>query len=380
MPCISHHYSEHDLATLSSVSLASPVGKGLQLSEIMRQRPPVDYQFQNKGKFALLTINNVYTDLPPEPFQLSDGTWIMPGVPVPDLGIWKEWIGSIRMESLGRANLVLFIEEPSNNSEILDDVYSRLGNDLSLLFYLLHLKTGIECEEGADLLRGSSEQGVPSISTMHKFEAFYPSNGYRRAPITKEWLEDALTLRAGVMAMEANKAEFRRVIRGLNTLFNGLKAKAQDRLHQFVRSLEGLILPDIGNTKKQFTHRCQTFARSGDDTKSLLQEAFDMRSNTEHLHVWNKAVQNYPENQWEDVCWRRTRQIEELASDAYSRVLRDTALREHFRTDATIAAFWKLPDDKSRSLWGAAVRHYAGTAGSRQSGAGCCGDGTKPYT
>jgi hypothetical protein len=37
----------------------------------------------------MLTVNNVYTDLPAAAFQLSDGTWVMPAVPVPDLGIWK---------------------------------------------------------------------------------------------------------------------------------------------------------------------------------------------------------------------------------------------------------------------------------------------------
>jgi hypothetical protein len=328
----------------------------------------VDYPFHNKSKFALLTVNNVYTDLPPAAFQLSDGTWVMPGVPVPDLGIWKEWIGSIRMERLRRANLVLFVEEPSNTPEVLDGVHQRLGNDLSLLFCLLHLKTGIECAEGADLLRGSSEHGVPGIRQMHQFETFYQSNGYRRAPITKDWLEDARALRAGVTAMEANKAGFRRIIRGLNTLFSGLKAKAQDRLHQFVRSLEGLILPDVGSTKKQFTHRCQTFARAGNDTQSLLQEAFDMRSNTEHLHAWDKAVQNYPEEQREDVCWHRTRQIEKLASDAYSRVLRDAALREHFR-GCHNCGLLEAPRPRKTFALGPAVRHYVGTAGSRKGGA-----------
>ena len=53
----------------------------------------MDYQFQNKSKFALLTFKNVYTDLPATAFLLSDGTWVMPDVPVPDLGIWKEWLG-----------------------------------------------------------------------------------------------------------------------------------------------------------------------------------------------------------------------------------------------------------------------------------------------
>ena len=80
-------------------------------------------------------------------------------------------------------------------------------------------------------------------------------------------------------------------MRGLNTLFKGLKEKtSQDRLHQFVRSLEALILPDKGNTNKQFVYRCQTFARAGDDTHNLLLEAYAMRSDTEHLNPWDKSV------------------------------------------------------------------------------------------
>lgn len=75
-----------------------------------------------------------------------------------------------------------------------------------------------------------------------------------------------------------------------------------------------------------------------------------MRRDTEHLHAWARAVQNYPADRREDVCWYRTRRMEHLACDASSRLMRNTALREQFRTDATIAAFWKLPDDKKRSI------------------------------
>lgn len=310
------------------------------------------HPFQTKSKFAMVTVNNVYTDLPAAAFQLSDGTSVLPAVPVPDLGIWKEWIGSIRMERLGRANLVLFLEEPSDNPEILDAVHQRLDKDLSLLFYMLHLRTGIEIADGADLLCGSSVNRVPGIRQMSQMPAFHHSKGWKRAPVTTDWLEDAVSLRAGVTAMETDKTRFRRVIRGLNTLFNGLKETGQDRLHQFVRSLEALILPDIGRTEKQFVHRCQTFARAGDDTRALLVEAFAMRSDTEHLNPWDEAVQSYPADQRDDVCWHRTRQIEHLASDAYSRLLRDAAIRQHFETEAAIAAFWKLPDDQRRALWG----------------------------
>jgi hypothetical protein len=210
------------------------------------------HPFQTKSKFAMLTVNNVYTDLPPAAFQLSDGTWVMPAVPVPDLGIWKEWIGSIRMERLGRANLVFFVEEPSDNPEILDAVHQRLDKDLSLLFYMLHLRASIAVADGADLLCGSCVNAVPGIRQMSQMPAFHQSKGWKRAPVTIAWLEDGISLRAGVAAMDADKTQFRRVIRGLNTLFTGLKETGQDRLHQFVRSLEALVLPDICSC--HFTH------------------------------------------------------------------------------------------------------------------------------
>jgi hypothetical protein len=318
----------------------------------MTHPPSVNHHFQNRSKFALLTVNSIYTDLPEAPFRLSEGTWVMPGVPVPDLGIWKEWIGSIRIDRLGRANLVLFVEEPSSNPGILDAVHQRLNKELSLLFYLFHLRAGVEIAEGADLLCGSSENGVPRIRQMSQMPDFYQSKGWTRAPITQAWLEDSLTLRAGVTAMDADTTKFRRVIRGLNTLFNGLRQTGQDRLHQFVRSLEALILPEIGRTEKQFAHRCQTFARAGNDTRALLVEAFAMRSDTEHLNPWDDAVQSYPHGQREDVCWHRTRQIEHLACDAYSRLLHDAVLRKHFETEAAIDAFWKLPEDQRCVLWG----------------------------
>ena len=40
----------------------------------------MDYQFHKKGKFALLTANDVLTRLPTKAFQLSDGTWVMSGI------------------------------------------------------------------------------------------------------------------------------------------------------------------------------------------------------------------------------------------------------------------------------------------------------------
>ena len=77
-----------------------------------------------------------------------------------------------------------------------------------------------------------------------------------------------------------------------------------------------------------------------------------MRSATEHMNRWDKALESYPPDQRKAVGWQRTRQIEHLACDAYSRLLRDPDLREHFRTEDAIAAFWRLMDGQRSELWG----------------------------
>ena len=63
------------------------------------------------------------------PFRLSDGAWIMTRIPVADFGVWKEWLGSLRAEQLSQANLVVIVQEPSENPGILDAGDQRLEKD-----------------------------------------------------------------------------------------------------------------------------------------------------------------------------------------------------------------------------------------------------------
>jgi hypothetical protein len=153
------------------------------------------FQFKKNSKFALLALDGIGSDLPDCEFQLSDGTWVMPGVPaVADLRIWKEWTGSLRADSLQRANLVLIKDEESNNPIIVDDVHVRLSNDLGRLFYFLHFRQGIECfgTNEPDLLCGSCIEGKPIIRQMSRLPAFYQSKGYVRARITESWMKEIL--------------------------------------------------------------------------------------------------------------------------------------------------------------------------------------------
>jgi hypothetical protein len=119
--------------------------------------------------------------------------------------------------------------------------------------------------------------------------------------------------------------------------------------------LEGPILPEIGKTKVQFVSRSLTFVTAHRDTPDVLGQIFDIRSKVEHLH---NALDVLPgsTSEKEIMLYERARQIDHLARFTISRILENDALREIFRTDASIADFWNKPDAERTTLWGTRLK------------------------
>ncbi len=144
----------------------------------------------------------------------------------------------------------------------------------------------------------------------------------------------------------------RRARGGLTVFWKGLRERyAEARLHQFVRAVEAVVKPEIGQSKKQFVHRCQTFAGANPAAASILQECYDLRSQQEHLHDWQDALLHYPPEQRETVLYQRVRHMEALARHVYFRILTSLAHMRLF-ADASIDAFWTLREGDQRSQWG----------------------------
>lgn len=98
-----------------------------------------------------------------------------------------------------------------------------------------------------------------------------------------------------------------------------------------MRSLEGLILPDIGNTARQFVHRCQTFAVASHATEMALTQIFESRSKVEHLHNALDAFPGDTPEEKETLLYLRARQVDALARFAIRRIIEIDALREAIR-------------------------------------------------
>ena len=59
-------------------------------------------------------------------------------------------------------------------------------------------------------------------------------------------------------------------------------AQVVDRIHQYCRCIDGLILLVIGKTKQQFKSRTELFLGHGHH--ELMGALYDIRSHVEHLH------------------------------------------------------------------------------------------------
>jgi hypothetical protein len=105
---------------------------------------------------------------------------------------------------------------------------------------------------------------------------------------------------------------------------------ASDRIHGFVRALEAVIYPEISRTAAQFVHRCSLFAAPNTQksaARKVLEEAYQMRCDVEHVHDWDRSLGAYDIDDRENVAYWRTRQMETLACATYARFLANARTR-----------------------------------------------------
>ena len=315
---------------------------------------PLPLGLAEGDKFAILAIKNIGTEALGSQV-LPDSTSVAPGLPVDIIDeFWQQSLGTIAIQDLRRCNLLLLRRAPSENPRLLDAEHEALAMRTLEVFWLLQL-SGVPYYEGAVILKGSVVDGRIEVRAHDNLSGhqFVASNGAPNARITGDGLRRAAESAEVWRGMLANPGDHARIKRGLNVLLEGLQEHfGQERLHAFVRALEALILPRIGETRRQFAARCQTFAVAAVASQACLEDCFDMRSVVEHMNDSTTCLSAYPVDEREVIALRRVRQIEALARFAYERLLSTPDLRRHFTSDATIADFWRLPSEQRQPLWG----------------------------
>jgi hypothetical protein len=317
-----------------------------------------DLTLEPNCKFAILAIESVRVDVPPS-LLLQDGTRVVESFPFIMDNHWKDWLGTTQFNRLQSCNVFLVRTAtsgwPEGQLNVSGDAISlRLQREVGRLFAMLRLLGTIEYEN-AYMLAGFVEGGKCNCTHFGQTERFHITRGCLPCVIRETDLRKAVDLYTSYSSVQQAVSD-KRFGRGCHALKLALEQYySSDRLHGFVRALEALIFPEPGKTEKQFVSRCALIAgpRTVEaNIRSVLQEAYRMRCDIEHVHVWDRSLQSYPTSEREDVALWRTRQIEALACAAYRTILLDNGLLSHFHNDNNIDTLWKKSPDEIRKIFG----------------------------
>ena len=120
-----------------------------------------------------------------------------------------------------------------------------------------------------------------------------------------------------------------------------------DRIHQYVRCLEGFISPEKGNTERDFKKRSSLFI--GDGYGTLMSDIFYIRSKVEHL----KEVQFLEESkiQIKAEVLEKEVFIERAARETLLHIICRKDLWKHFGNEEVLNRFWRRPEYERKDIW-----------------------------
>ena len=306
---------------------------------------------------------------------LGDGVSVHPGCPIELPEHWNTWLGSVQSENLTRANLAFTVQIDSETPTTLDAETNQLLEQLlALRFGLFH--HGIpEYRNNLIALGGIDNEGGTSVRRIETPGRAYCHRLGRRPTITAESLASTSVCANRILALHGNQGAFRRVRAGFRACTHGMEEpEPAERLHQYVRALDGLTMLRPGEGANLFSQRAQLFA-AGTNIADVLVQLYRLRSTQEHLNDFREVLGELTEVEFRHLGSLRAYQAEQAALGAYQRLLTTPGLLVHLESETSIGEFWALDDESRRNIWGPACNmdeiqdqhetRYAPLAGNR---------------
>jgi hypothetical protein len=264
---------------------------------------------------------------------------------------WREWLGSIRADEVADCNVFLLSKQPSQTPDILDAENKRL-EQLAWNFYVgLLLSSTFSPAHRPVLLSGVRRDGQIDVRQQHDFDVPYPKvfHPYPEVVANDVRLAAHLGESLDALATAPLQGGHWRLFRTLNVYTEArIASEVIDRIHQYSRCIDGVILPDIGKTRRQFCSRTELFI--GPRHHDLMGEIYDVRSNVEHLHEY-RYLETFDRNVRLELV-KKEAIIEYIARKVLARVISDRNLWPYFANTSALAAFWSLSPADRQQIWG----------------------------
>lgn len=310
-------------------------------------------QIDKNDKFALITLPFPQIDGGITELSLGSDIWLTKHAPLNLTANWREWIGTIRNEQFQKANGFLIIKCPASQPSILDGENQTLMQQICYVLDGLLIVTTPYCQSPPFLITGANVDGTVSVRGIQELtqpvcKAFNQSSIMGKLNVCD--FQQAKKLGDALESVNANPAHSR-IKRALSAFFAGIRdTRSEERLHQFCRSIDGIIFSRKGQGKRDFRERACDFIDTKPD--DIMDEIYEMRSAVEHLRPAESEVQNTDLRRRRLRVLERSVQSEAIARFALQRVLLNNNLLRQFEDDQAIERFWTNPENTRRNEWG----------------------------
>lgn len=310
--------------------------------------------FQPNNKFAIIAINNIAVkDTIHDPIFLCSNFIASQKWDASLNEKWIEALGSLKINQISKASLYVACTKESNNPNIFDAENQELLYRVGKFHHAMLIVVPGAIRGTSIRLSGANVDGYVSIRHVETYRQPIWVPGTPVSVINEQ------TLRS--IAILANQIEtFEKACRGLRVkkalmcfLEGTFLEFADAKLHQYVRCIEGFILPEKGKTKKQFKSRTELFVGLGHH--ELMGELYNIRSCAEHLNNTLSVIHGKSEADRIKTLYRLCYCAESLAAYCLRRFFEHSQLWKYFDNDESIKEFWKLNDKQRQELWGESI-------------------------
>jgi hypothetical protein len=307
-------------------------------------------------KFAMLAVET--SSLPAArdgEENVGDGVRVLFRTPLTLPDLWMRWLGSLRAERFQRSNLIIIASERSERPGVVDGQTSKLETKAKEVFLGVLLQGGPFGFRSGILLSGERRGSELEVRKTTSVSPVFRVAGTKTIRLSDALIQDASRI-ASVLHNRVMVGGFRR-LRGGFASWHGavLEASPSERLHGFVRSLDGTMILPRGGSQRTFRQRGQVLVGRNDVNEQLLDELYVLRSATAHLNDFEDALSGYPPEGRNVTALLRAFQSELFATEVYRRILSSDELLEHMRDDESIRSLWEIDESELRRLWGSPI-------------------------
>jgi hypothetical protein len=305
-----------------------------------------------RSKYALLTLPVPIDGSLPNLVEIAPGLRATRGVRFELPTHWAGWIGSLAADELREAPLCLWAIAPTGTPGVLDAENQRLRLQVWMLFQgLLLAAPRIGAGGRINLLTGARDRDPPDVRQRMTPDQPLYNDGVAPHRLREGDLRRAAQVAERLLALPG-PPEYRRLRAILHGFYVGICTQdSTERIHAFVRCVEGCILPARGRTERQFVSRTELFL--GPRHHGWARAVYQVRSAVEHLNDRLEIIGAPTERAARLAILRHAHECQELARDCLFRILSRPGLLSHFRDDATLGQFWGPTMQAQRvQLWG----------------------------